>query len=70
MTADLDPFRRRQLPDIASRFLRERDQHRRAADLMWLGALVGLFSDHELQLLADLGFLSPHDRDLIRLARP
>jgi hypothetical protein len=70
MTADMDPFRRRQIPDVASRFLRERDQHRRQADLMWLGALAGLFTGHELRLLDDLGFLSQHDRDLIRQARP
>jgi hypothetical protein len=63
----IDPFRQRQVPDVAGRFRRERDRHRRQADLMWLGTLV-LFSDHELRLLNDLGFLSPHDRDLLREA--
>lgn len=70
MSADLDPFRRRQVPDVARRFLAERDRHQRQASLMWLGTLTGLFTGHELRLLDDLGFLSPHDRDLIRQARP
>jgi hypothetical protein len=61
----LDPFRNRQVPDVAGRFLRERDRHQRQADLMWLGTLVAMFSDHELHLLDDLGFLSQHDRDLL-----
>lgn len=64
----IDPFRGRQVPDVAGRFLRERDRHQRQADLMWLGTMVALFSDHELRLLDDLGFLSQHDRDLIRQA--
>jgi hypothetical protein len=70
MTGELDPFRRRQIPDVAGRFLRERDRHQRQADLMWLGTLAGLFSEHELRLLDDLGFLSERDRQLIRAARP
>lgn len=64
----IDPFRRRQVPDVAGRFLRERDRHQRQADLMWLGTMVALFSDHELKLLYDLGFLSQRDRDLLRKA--
>ena len=64
----IDPFRSRQVPDVAGRFLRERKRHQRQADLMWLGSLAGLFSDHELRLLDDLGFLSPHDHDLLRQA--
>jgi hypothetical protein len=64
----IDPFRQRQVPDVAGRFLRERDRHQRHADLMWLGTIVALFSDHELKLLNDLGFLSQHDLDLIRQA--
>lgn len=64
----IDPFRERQVPDVAGRFLRERDRHRRQADLMWLGMLAALFSDHELKLLDDLGYLSPRDRDLLRQA--
>jgi hypothetical protein len=63
----LDPFRERQASDVAGRFLAERDVHRLRADLMWLGSLV-LFSDHELRLLNDLGFLSQHDLDLLRQA--
>jgi hypothetical protein len=63
----LDPFRERQASDVAGRFLAERDAHRLRADLMWLGSLV-LFSDHELRLLNDLGFLSQHDRDLLSRA--
>ena len=64
----IDPFRERQVPDVAGRFLKERDRHQRQADLMWLGTMAGLFSDHELRLLNDLGFLSQHDRDLLRQA--
>jgi hypothetical protein len=60
----IDPFRSRQVPDVAGRFQAERDRHQQAADLMWLGALVQ-FSDHELRLLSDLGFLSQHDWDLL-----
>lgn len=63
-----DPFRKRQVPAVAGRFLRERNRHQRQADLMWMGALA-LFSDHELKLLDDLGFLSDRDRALIRQAR-
>jgi hypothetical protein len=61
----IDPFRQRQVPDIAGRFLKERDRHQRQADLMWLGTLAALFSDHELRLLNDLGYLSRHDCDLL-----
>ncbi len=69
MTAPgIDPFRKRQVPDVAGRFLKERDRHRRQADLMWLGVMAALFSDHELRLLNDLGFLSRHDRDLLSQA--
>lgn len=64
----IDPFRSRQVPDVASRFRQERDRSRRQADLMWLGSMTALFSDHELQLMQDLGFLSQHDRDLLRQA--
>lgn len=64
----LDPFRSRQAPDVGARFRAERDRHRRQADLMWCGTLVALFSDHELGLLGDLGFLSQHDRDLLTQA--
>jgi hypothetical protein len=60
----LDPFRQRQFPGVAGRLLAERDAHRRHAGLMWLGALAQ-FSDHELRLLDDAGFLSQHDRDLL-----
>ena len=63
----IDPFRERQVSDVASRFLKERDAHQRHADLMWLGTLA-LFSDHELRLLNDLGYLSQHDRDLLSQA--
>ena len=62
----IDPFRQRQVPDVAGRFLKERDRHQQQADLMWLGMLVALFSDHELRLLHDLGYLSQHDLDLLR----
>jgi hypothetical protein len=64
----LDPFRSRQVPEVAGRFQGERDRQQRQADLMWLGVMAGLFSDHELRLLDDLGFLSQHDRDLLRQA--
>jgi hypothetical protein len=30
--------------------------------------MTALFSDHELRLMNDLGFLSQHDRDLLRQA--
>ena len=62
-----DPFRSRQVPDVAGRWRRERDLHQRQSDLMWAGALA-LFSDHDLHLLNDLGVLSQHDRDLLRQA--
>ena len=64
----IDPFRERQVPDVAGRFERERDRCRRQADLMWLGTMAALFSDHELRLMNDLGFLSQHDRDLLAQA--
>jgi len=64
----IDPFRKRQVPDVAGRFLKERDRHERQADLMWLGTMAATFSDHELRLLNDLGFLSPHDLNLLRQA--
>jgi hypothetical protein len=64
----IDPFRERQVPDVAGRFKRERDRCRRQADLMWLGAMVAMFSDHELRLMEDLGFLSEHDRRLLKQA--
>ena len=66
---DLDPFRSRQASEVLSRFSRERKRHQRQADLMWLGTLAAMFSDHELGILDDLGFLSQHDRDLIAQAQ-
>lgn len=68
MSPAIDPFRARQVPDVTSRFTRERDRCRKQADLMWLGMLVALFSDHDLRLLQDLGFLCPRDLDLLRQA--
>jgi hypothetical protein len=65
---NLDPFRSRQVPEVAGRFRGERDRQQRQADLMWLGAMVAMFSDHELRMLDDLGSLSQHDRDLLRQA--
>jgi len=64
----LDPFRSRQVPDVAGRFLREQQRHERQAALMWTGVLVAMFSDHELGLLNDLGFLSLSDLDKIKQA--
>jgi hypothetical protein len=64
----LDPFRSRQVPEVAGRFQRERARHQRLAALMWLGTMAALFSDHELRLLDDLGFLCQNDRDLLRQA--
>ena len=68
LSGRLDPFRERQASDVAGRFTKERDRQQRQADLMWLGAMAALFSDHELRLLNDLGFLSQHDRDLLSQA--
>jgi hypothetical protein len=69
MTApSIDPFRQRQVPDVAGRFMKERDRQQRQADLMWLGVMAALFSDHELRLLNDLGYLSQRDHDLLRQA--
>ena len=64
----IDPFRKRQGPDVAGWFLRERKRYQRQADLMWLGTMAAFFSDHELTLLNDLGYLSQHDNDLLRQA--
>ena len=66
-TPRLDPFRERQVPDVAGRFLKYRDMQQRSADLMWLGCLAQ-FSDHELRLLDDLGYLSQRDHDLLKHA--
>jgi len=63
----IDPFRSRQVPYVAGQFQRMREGHQRQADLMWLGVLV-TFSDHDLRLLNDLGFLCQHDLDLLRRA--
>ena len=65
ISPNIDPFRERQVPDVAGRFRKARDRQQRQADLMWLGTMTALFSDHELRLLNDLGFLSQHDRDLL-----
>lgn len=64
----VDPFRARQVPDVAGRFLKERDRQQRQADLMWLGTMAAMFSDHELRPLNDLGYLSEHDRNLLKQA--
>jgi hypothetical protein len=65
---NLDPFRSRQVPEVAGRFQRERARQERQASLMWLGVMAAMFSDHELRLLDDLGFMSQNDRDLLRQA--
>lgn len=65
----LDPFRSRQVSDVAGRLREERDRHQRAADLMWMGALASQFTGHEIRLLDDLGFLCQHDRDLLAQSR-
>ena len=67
LSPQIDPFRERQVPDVAGRFLKYRTGHQRHTDMMWLGALVQ-FSDHELRLLDDLGYLSQRDRGLLRQA--
>lgn len=64
----IDPFRERQVPDVAGRFLKERDRQKRQADLMWLGTMAAMFTDHELRLLYDLGFLCQNDCDLLKQA--
>ena len=64
-----DPFRGRQVPAVAGRFQKERAAHQRAADLMWSGILASQFTEHEIGLLDDLGFLSPHDRNLLQQVR-
>jgi hypothetical protein len=64
----IDPFRARQVPDVAGRLQQERERHQRQADLAWLGAMAAHFTGHELRLLKDLGFLSQHDVDLLRQA--
>jgi hypothetical protein len=69
VTGRLDPFRERQKPAVAGRFLKEQERHRRQADLMWLGVLASQFTEHEVRLLDDLGFLSQHDRDLLEQVR-
>lgn len=66
--SDLDPFRERQARDVLHRFTREQDRCRRQADLMWVGVMVAMFSDHELRLIDDCGFLSQRDLDLLRQA--
>jgi hypothetical protein len=68
LSPDIDPFRRRQVPDVAGRFREAQDRQKQHADLMWAGTLTSLFSDHELRLLDELGNLCPHDRDLISRA--
>ena len=68
LSPSIDPFRQRQVREVGQRFRQEQDRCRRQADLMWLGTLLAMFSDHELQLLEDLGRLCPHDRDLLRQA--
>lgn len=65
----LDPFRSRQVPEVAGRLCAERDQHQRQQDLAWTGVLVSQFSPFELRLLDDLGFLSEHDKSLVAAAR-
>ncbi len=67
LSPQIDPFRKRQVRDVADRFKAERDRCQRQADLMWLGALV-TFSDHDLRLLYDLGRFCPHDLDLLAKA--
>jgi hypothetical protein len=68
-TKTLDRFRSRQVPDVAGRFLKERDRHERAAALMWQGILAGQFTEHEIKLLDDLGYLSQRDHDLLEQVR-
>ena len=63
--SNLDPFRARPAPAVGARFQRERERHQRQSDLMWAGTLAAMFSDHELCLLHDLGFLSPHDLSIL-----
>ena len=39
--------------------------------LLGFGVLAAMFSDHDLKLLDDLGYLSPRDHDLLKqAARP
>jgi len=64
----IDVFRARQVPDVAGRFERERKRCQRQADLMWLGAMVAMFTDHDLRLMRDLGHMSQHDLDLLKQA--
>jgi hypothetical protein len=65
----IDPFRQRQVPEVAGRFLAERDRHQRQTDMAWLGVLASQFNTHEIRLLDDLGHLSQHDHDLLQQIR-
>lgn len=69
LSPQIDPFRARQMPDVGERWRRERDRCQRQADLAWLGVMLSRFSDHDLKLLDDMGFLSQHDRDLLKQAK-
>ncbi len=65
----LDHFRSRQAQDVGNRWQRIRDAHEAAAKRMWLGSMLVEFTEFELGILRDMGFLSPADEALLAKAK-
>jgi hypothetical protein len=72
---DMDPFSRRQLigqgnalPGIAGRYMALQEQHKKAADAMFVGMLAAEFTDHELAILNDSPYMCDWWRILMKKA--
>jgi hypothetical protein len=63
------PSHRARIIRVAEEFQRQRDLHRIASDWQWLGRLMS-FSDEDLALVRELGYLSQNDENLLKERRP
>lgn len=58
------PHHMRNLQDVAQRWFSLRKEHERAVERAWRG-LLSEFSDSDLTLLREMGFVSQHDEQAI-----
>lgn len=62
----LDPFSVKRFPGIAKKWQDAKRQRQERMDDLWAGMIARLFSDDELTVMWEMGFLSAYDERVIR----
>lgn len=65
-TMALDPFSVKRFPGIAKKWLDAKRQRQERMDDLWAGMLARMFSDDELTVMWEMGFLSEYDERVMR----